>query len=146
MYPYGYIVGPILIEFLVIGIALFKKFPRARKYVLLSLFLGGVFEVFNGTYTDGISIGFLTLTCAGALTVFRFVKSFSNRVLASLLFFAFGCFLMFQALTFFFHAAVNFQYMWNLTSWSILTSWALAALGSSALLLITAFRNRSSTN
>jgi hypothetical protein len=147
VYPYGYIVGPLMIVFLVISIALFQMFPSKRKYVLFFLFLGGLFEVFNRSffgagYPEGVIIGFLTSTCVGILAVLLFLKAFAFRVFASLPFFALGGFAMYEAVDFMSKAEVSFLYPTNLTPWVLMVSWAMTALGGGVLLLIAAFRNR----
>lgn len=141
VYPYGHIVGPIMIEVLVIGVALFMGFSHARKYVLFCLFVAALFETFYTAYPDGVAIGWLTLTCVGILAVFHFIKMVGIRILAGLSFIALGCFLLNQ--TFFFMSTADvFGYMLNLTAWAILLSWALTALAGGILLLIAAIRKR----
>ena len=100
VYPYAHIVGPALIAFLAIGVALFKRLPNARRYVLTALFFGGLLESFNGVYPDGVIIGLLTLTCVGILAVFHFIKASAVRLAAGLPFLALGVFLVFQAFEF----------------------------------------------
>ena len=136
-----------MIAFLVVGVALFQMFPRTRIYVLFSLLIGGLFEVFNRSffgagYPEGVIIGFLTSTCVGILAVLLFLKAFAFRVFASLPFFALGGFAMYEAVDFMSKAEVSFVFPINLTFWVLMVSWALTALGGGVLLLIAAFRNR----
>ena len=147
MYPYGYIVGHLMFVFLVIGVALFQMFPRRRIYVVFSLLIGGLFEVFHRSffgagYPEGVIIGFSTLTCVGILAVFLFLKAFAFRVFASLPFFALGSFALSEAVDFMSKAEVSFLYPTNLSAWVVMASWAMTALGGGVILLIVAFRNR----
>ncbi len=58
VYPYAYIVAPVMVAFLVAGVALFKGFPNVRKYAFAFLSLAGLFEVsIFGIYNDGAVIG-----------------------------------------------------------------------------------------
>jgi hypothetical protein len=131
-----------MVAFLVVCVGIFKKFPKTRLVTLCVLSLGGLIEAINGVYPDGVGIGFLTLTCAGLLAVFYFVKVFAFRVLASLPFFALGGFLVLEVAEFMEHATISFVYYTNLTAWIVMFSWALTALGGGALILIVAFRSR----
>ncbi len=143
IYPYAYIVGPIMIAFLVLSAALFKKFPKTRIIVLFILFIGALIEISYSIYSDGVGIGFLTLTCVGILTMFYLTKSLPFRILASIPFLLLGSFLMSQTLEFMNHARIDFTYYTNLTAWIVMVSWALTSLGGGILMLITAYKKRS---
>jgi hypothetical protein len=140
IYPYGYIVGPVMVAFLIISIELILGFPKGRKYILFFLFLGGFFECGYVAYPDGVAIGFLTLTWVGILAVFYFIKAVAIRILASFPFLALGVLLVFPALELWRFVVINFSY--NITTWAVMVSWAVTAIGGGIVILVSGLRSR----
>ena len=141
VYPYDYIVAPILVSALVISIASFAAFPHIRKYTLVAATVIGAFEIQAfPQFGEGIMIGFLTLTCVGIMATFNLITAFTVRIIAGLSFAAIGSFLLSEAIDFLSKASLSL--MTNLTAWITLFSWASTTLAGGILILTVAFRKR----
>lgn len=140
MYPYGYIVA---LAVLAVSIILFAAFPRARKYILIGAAVIGLFQILGAFLQsgEGISIGFLTLTCVGIMATFQFSDDdTTSRILVGLSFAALGAFLLFEAFDRL--SKGNFRFMTTFMNWISLVSWASITLAGSVLIIIAAFRKR----
>jgi hypothetical protein len=127
-----------MIVTLFVNLALFVAFRKIRRFIPPVVAIIGFVETQAfSMFPEGVGLGILTLTCAGLMTTVYFRKILVLKVVIALAFAALGGFLTYQAIDSL--SKMSLSIMSNLTSWTIMLSWALTTLLGGLLILIFAF-------